>query len=101
MKRKALEMYYAEYHHYGIDTISNDDALAQFSTKEARDEWCERINSRDPYMDIWEPVTTREVRHRYNFNDFNNGDRCEEIPGARNMYGSCVFCIGHKQSYEL
>lgn len=94
-------MYYAEFHYYGIGTISGSDALAQFPTKEARDEWCNRINARDSYKDVWEPVTTREVRHRYNFNDFENAERCEEVSSSRNMYGQCVFCIGHKQSYEF
>lgn len=93
-------MYYAEYHKRGINTISHDDALAQFSTKEARDEWCERINERDPYKDVWEPVTTREVAHRYDFNDFNKWDKCWEL-GARDMNGRIVFYIEHKPSYVI
>lgn len=92
-------MYYAEYHEYGTNTISHGDVLARFETKEARDEWCERINKRNPFRDVWEPVTTREVAHRYNFSDFENGDKCWEVLGERGMDGRIVSYIGHKPSY--
>lgn len=91
--------YYAEFRYYGARTNSRLDALAVFDTKEARDEWCNRINGRDTYNLAWLPVTTRDARRRYNFQDFNDGDKAEELNGERGMNGNPVFCISPKKSF--
>ena len=91
--------YYAEFRYYGARTNSRLDSLAIFETKEARDEWCNRINGRDTYNLAWFPVTTRDARRRYSFQDFNDGDKAEELNGERDMNGNPVFCISPKRSF--
>lgn len=77
-------MYYAEFCPYGIHTISDDDTLMAFETRKERDEMVERINADalnhpEGYA---APVTTREVAHKYNLNDFRT-DRAHEVPHIR------------------
>ena len=91
--------YYAEFRDYRASTISRLDSLAIFDTKEARDEWCNRINGRDHYNVVWFPVTTRDARRRYCLQDFNDGDKAEELIGIRDMNGNHVFCISPKKSF--
>lgn len=93
-------MFYAEFHPYGIHTISDGDTLMAFETREERDEMVERIN--DAHSERVEgcaiKVTTREVAHRYNFNDFKN-DNVTEVPYLRTCKDRCFFEISHKPSY--
>ena len=93
-------MFYAEFCPYGIQTVSCGDTLMAFETREERDEMVERIN--DALSEIIEgcavAVTTREVAHRYNFNDFKNGN-AREVVHLRTCKGKCFLEIYHKQSY--
>lgn len=93
-------MFYAEFHPYGINTISDGDTLMAFDTREERDEMVERIN--DAHSERMDgcaiAVTTREVAHRYNFNDFRN-DNASEVYYLRTCKGKCFFEINHKTSY--
>lgn len=93
-------MFYAEFCPYGIRIISDDDTLMAFDTREERDEMVERIN--DAHSERVEgcaaAVTTREVAHRYNLKDFDNGNN-DEVPYLRTFRGKCFFEIHHKPSY--
>lgn len=95
-------MFYAEFHPYGINTISDGDTLMAFETREERDEMVERIN--DAHSERMEgcaiAVTTSEVAHRYNFNDFRNGN-ANEVPYLRTCKDKCLFEIHHKASYAF
>lgn len=93
-------MFYAEFCPYGTRTISDDDTLMQFETREERDEMVERLNDKnfEQIEGVAAAVTTRGVRHRYNFNDFNN-DNANEVPRLRTFKGRCFFEIHHKPSY--
>lgn len=95
-------MFYAEFCPYGIHTISDGDTLMAFDTREERDEMVDRINDApseitESYADA---VTRREVAHRYNFDDFRNGN-ASEVPHLRTCKGKCFFEISHKPSYEF
>lgn len=93
-------MFYAEFCPYGIHTISDGDTLMAFETREERNEMVERIN--DAHSERIEgcavAVTTREVAHRYDFNDFRN-DNASEVPHLRTCKGRSFFEIHHKPSY--
>lgn len=95
-------MFYAEFYPYGINAISDGDTLMAFETREERDEMVKRIN--DAHSERAEgcaaAVTTREVAHRYNFNDFRN-DNAAEVQFLRTCKGRCFSEIHHKQSYEF
>lgn len=95
-------MFYAEFHPYGIDTISDGDTLMAFDTRDERDEMVKRIN--DAHSEMLEgcaiAVTTREVAHRYNLNDFRS-DNASEVNYPRTCHGRCFFEIHHKPSYEF
>lgn len=100
--------YYAEFHAYGLGTISDGDCLARFDTKAERDEWIERINDKDGahlrHEMSWEAVTTREVGHRYDLSKFDNdpyGDYCHELNGERTCHDKHIFYITHKPGYEF
>lgn len=95
-------MFYAEFCPYGINAISDGDTLMAFETREERDEMVKRINDahRESVEGCAAAVTTREVAHRYNFNDFRN-DNATEVPHIRTCEGRCFFEIHHKQSYEF
>ena len=101
-ERKEPTMFYAEFSPYGINTISDGDTLMAFETREERDEMVERIN--DAHSERTEgcaiAVTTREVAHRYNFNDFRN-DNASEVSQLRTCKGRCFLEIHHKPSYEF
>lgn len=92
-------MFYAEFYPYGINTISDGDTLMAFDTREERNEMVARINDADSESieGCALPVTTREVAHKYNFNDFKNGN-ASEAP-LRTCKGKCFFEIHYKQSY--
>lgn len=90
-------MFYAEFCPCGITTISRYDTLMQFETKRERDEMVERINSADCAMRAQE-VTTREVAHRYNLNDFK-GERCREVNGLKTCDNKYFWEIPHCISY--
>ena len=97
-------------HHYAIwhaydNAISADDVLARFDTREERDEWCDRINSRDPMSHgKWEPVTLASVRHRFNPADFGRADsywgRGGEFP-ERTCHGKSFHYIYQRPNYQL
>lgn len=95
-------MFYAEFCPYGIHTISADDVLMRFETREERDDMVKSIN--DAHIESVDgcavAVTTREVAHRYNLNDFKN-DNASEVPHLRTCKDRCVFEIHHKPSYEF
>ncbi len=93
-------MFYAEFCPYGIHTISGGDTLMAFDTREERDEMVDRINDSHNEMveGCAEAVTTREVAHRYNFNDFRNGN-ASEVPYLRTCRDKCFSEIHHKPSY--
>lgn len=93
-------MFYAEFCPYGTRTISDGDTLMQFDTREERDEMVERLNGMnfEQTDGVAAAVTTREARHRYNLNDFNNGNN-SEVPRLRTFKGCCFFEIHHKPSY--
>mgnify|MGYP007112251981 CR=1 FL=1 len=95
-------MFYAEFCPYGIRSISDGDTLMAFETREERNEMVERIN--DAHSEIVGgcavAVTTREVAHMYNFNDFGN-DNASEVPHLRTCKDRCFFEIHHKPSYEF
>jgi len=95
-------MFYAEFCPYGIHTISDGDTLMAFETRDERNEMVKRIN--DAHSERAEgcavEVTTREVAHRYNFNDFGN-DNASEVPYLRTCKGKCFSEIRHKPSYEF
>lgn len=95
-------MFYAEFCPYGIHTISDGDTLMAFDTREERDEMVDRINdsSSEITEDYADAVTTREVAHKYNFDDFRNGN-ASEVPYSRTCKGKCFFEIRHKPSYEF
>lgn len=93
-------MYYAEFCPYGINTISDDDTLMAFYTRDERDEMVVRINNAHSEMTegCAVAVTVREVAHRYNFNDFRNGN-ASEVSQLLTCEGKCFFQIHHKLSY--
>lgn len=93
-------MFYAEFCPYGTRTISDDDTLMAFDTREERDEMVDRINDAhsETIEGCAEAVTTRDVAHRYNFNDFRNGN-ASEVPYLRTCHGKCFSEIHHKPSY--
>lgn len=95
-------MFYAEFCPYGTRSISDDDTLMAFETREERREVVKRIN--DAHSEMVDgcavEVTTREVAHRYNFNDFKN-DNAAEVPYLRTCKGRRFFEIYHKPSYEF
>lgn len=95
-------MFYAEFCPFGIHTLSDYDALMAFETREERDEMVERINNAHDEMieGCAVAVTTREVAHRYNFNDFKN-DNASEVSQTRTCKDRCFFEIHHKPSYVL
>jgi hypothetical protein len=99
----GVTMFYAEFCPYGIRTISDGDTLMAFETREERDEMVGRINYAN---ELNHPegcavaVTTHEVSHRYNFNDFKN-DNAREVPYNRTCRGRCFFEIRHKPSYKF
>ena len=79
-----MKHYYAEYSPYGIQTVSEGMQLYRFDTRAERDEWVERMNSRDPYRGTWSAATTREVSHRYDLRRFDRdpfGDYRHEHEG--------------------
>lgn len=93
-------MFYAEFCPYGIHTISDGDTLMAFDTREERDEMVDRINDAPSEIteDYADAVTTREVAHKYNFDDFRNGN-ASEVPQLRTCKGKRIFKIRHKPSY--
>jgi hypothetical protein len=95
-------MYYAEFCPYGIHTISDDDTLMAFRTRNERDEMVERINAaHDECIEgCSEAVTTQEVAHRYNLSDFKT-ERASEVKYVRTCDNRAFFEIGHKQSYVV
>lgn len=96
--------YYAEYNAYGMDTSSDCDCLARFQTKAERDEWVERYNNGAAYAHetVWHAVTTREIAHKYNLNDFNGDWRCSEFerPDVTSA-GRSVHYIPPRRNYEF
>lgn len=82
-------MLYAEFCPYGIRTISDGDTFMAFDTREERDEMVDRIN--DAHSEMIDgcavAVTTREVAHRYNFNDF-------KIHRSHNSRSACRIIWG-------
>lgn len=92
-------MFYAEFCPYGINTISDGDTLMAFDTREERDEMVDRMNDAPSEMteDCAVAVTTREVAHKYNFNDFRNGNA--SVVPLRTCKGKCFREIHHKPSY--
>lgn len=96
-------MFYAEFCPYGIRTISDGDTLMAFETREERDKMVESINYANEHIHpegCAVAVTTHEVSHRYNFNDFKN-DNAREVPHLRTCKGKCFFEIRHKPSYRF
>lgn len=93
-------MFYAEFCPYGIHTISDGDTLMAFDTREERDDMVDRINDFHSEMigGCAAAVTTREVAHRYNFNDFRNGN-ASYVPFLRTCNGKRFFKIRHKPIY--
>ena len=95
-------MFYAEFCPYGINSISNGDTLMAFDTRKERNEMVNRINEANSWNidGCAVAVTTREVSHRYNLNDFSNGN-ASEVPHLRTCNGKRFFEIRHKPSYEF
>lgn len=95
-------MFYAEFCPCGISTISRNDTLMAFETKEERDEMVRRIN--DAHSERAEgcavSVTTREVRKLYDLGGFRNGN-AREVPYLRTCRGSCFFEVSYKPSYRF
>lgn len=64
-----MRHYYAEWCPYGVDTISYDDQLCQFRTRDDRDDFVAMCNRSADYYghDFAAPVTLRQVAHKYPF----------------------------------
>lgn len=65
-----MRHYYAEFHPYGIRALSGGMRLYRFMTAEERDEWVSHMN-RDDFNPQWQPVTVREISHRYDLKKFD------------------------------
>lgn len=95
--------YYAEFCPYGITTLSADDSLMIFDTKEERDEFAERVNDNWGYncKKVCRAVTVREITHRYNIKDFRNGDKAHELNQVRTCKNSFIYEIHQRPNYIL
>lgn len=97
-------MFYAEFCPFGTRTISEGDTLMAFDTREERDEMVDRIND-DVDIDCRaQPVTTREVAHRYDIRKFRDdpwGIYCHEVDGLRTCKGKPFFEITHRPGYRF
>ena len=91
-------MYYAEYHPYGIDTVSDGMELAAFDSMEDRAEWVDRMNAYHD-KDKWVAVTTREAARKFDVRKFNDLDYCREYNGLRDRSNRCVFYIEMRPGY--
>lgn len=90
--------YYAELSPYGTGTLSAEDELYRFDSREERDEFVSRINERSTCGDRCQAVTTRQVAHRYNVGDFDDPDRSsEELWDV----GCPLASIHHRPNYEI
>lgn len=91
--------FYAEFCPRGVNVVTDSDELAQFDTREERDEWCSRINARCDYgREVWRPVTVREIAHRYSVREFRDGE-AHEIAHERTCKGEPVFTIHQRRFY--
>lgn len=92
--------YYAEFCPYGIKTLSQEDTLMCFDSREERDEMVERINEVEDNRA--QAVTVRDVAHRYDVRKFRNDpfcDYCHEVNGMRTCKGKPFFEISHRPGY--
>lgn len=86
-------MFYAEWENkHQTNHGSTKWALARFRSKQSRDEWCERVN-RIIGENVWNPITVRRARPRYNLQDFASAERCHEIMHTRDDCGHIVFFV--------
>lgn len=95
---KTNRHFYAQYSPYGTKTLSEGTELAQFRTKEERDEWVERLNPCNG-EEFWEAVTLREVAHMFNPEDFGT-DREREYPYLKTCHDRPVFYINTRPNYR-
>jgi hypothetical protein len=96
---KTNRHFYAQYSPYGTTTLSEGMELAQFRTKEERDEWVERMNGYAD-KDEWEAVTLREVSHRFDPKAFGT-DREREYRLAKTCHNRPVFYIETRPNYRF
>lgn len=83
--------YYAVLHEKGYRQ-GPEDLLARFSTRPERDEWCIRLSC-PPSGPVWEPVTLRSVKHRFNPEKFKDTSVRRTVKGMRTKSGRTVDCI--------
>lgn len=96
--------YYAEFHPYGIRTLSEGMQLYRFDTRAERDEWVMRMN-RDPYRPQWHAVAVREISHRYDLRKFVHdpfNDYCHQHEGAaRTSAGRIPYYVTTRPRYRF
>lgn len=102
---KNKKHYYAVYSPYGTRTLSEEDTLMMFETEKERDNMVEHLNRlSDGYTFYAEPVTLREVAHRFDVRKFWNdpwGVYCREVPHLKTCAGRNFFEISQRPNYKL